>query len=90
MVTVRISHRRRAWFNGPWRPGNGLGQGWGLVLGGCLAEFDGEAEGLELADVGADLAVAVGLAVVPAGSEVGEAGARRRGTPPGFLSGVAV
>jgi hypothetical protein len=26
-VTVRISHQTRAWFNGPWRLGNGPGRG---------------------------------------------------------------
>jgi hypothetical protein len=45
-------------------------------LSGGLGELDVEAEGLELADVGADLAVAVGLSVVPAGAEVGEPGGR--------------
>ena len=74
-VTVRISNQMRAWFNGPWRLGERAWSRVGLVLGGCLAEFDVEAEGLELADVGAYLAVAVGPAVVPAGSEVGEPGA---------------
>jgi hypothetical protein len=39
-----------------------------------LGEFDVKAEGLELADVGLDLAVAAGLAFVPAGAEVGEPG----------------
>jgi hypothetical protein len=52
--------------------GNGPGQRvW--VLGGW-GDGDVEAEGLELAEVGADLAVAVGFAMVPAGSEVGEPG----------------
>ena len=44
------------------------------VLGG-RGDGDVEAEGLELAEVGADLAVAVGLAIVPAGAEVAEPGA---------------
>ena len=44
-----------------------------LVLGGG-GDGDLEAEGLELAEVGADLAVAVGPGVVPAGAEVGEPG----------------
>ena len=41
-------------------------------LGGGFADLDVEAEGLELAEVGADLAVAAGLLVVPAGPRVGE------------------
>ena len=45
-VTVRISHQARAWFSGPWHPGNGHGQG-GFGLSGCFAEVDVEAEGLE-------------------------------------------
>jgi hypothetical protein len=53
--------------------------GTGLVVAGCglgggFGELDVEAEGLELAEVGADLAVAAGLAFVPAGAEVGEPG----------------
>jgi hypothetical protein len=43
----------------------------GWVLGG-RGYGDVEVEGLELAEVGADLAVAVGLAFVPVGAEVGE------------------
>ena len=43
-------------------------------LDGGLADLDVEAEGLELAEVGADLAVAVARAGVPVGSEVGEPG----------------
>jgi hypothetical protein len=52
-VTVRISHQMRAWFSGPWRGGSGPGQGLS-GLGGGRGELDVEAEGLELADVGAD------------------------------------
>jgi hypothetical protein len=44
------------------------------VLGGRVADGDFEAEGLELAEVAADLAVAVAVEVVPVGAEVGEAG----------------
>jgi hypothetical protein len=47
----------------------------GLGLGDCLGEGDVETEGLEVAEVGADLAVAVGLALVPPGAEVAEPGA---------------
>jgi hypothetical protein len=46
----------------------------GFGLGGGFGELDVEAEGLELADVGADLAVTSGFALVPAGAEVGEPG----------------
>jgi hypothetical protein len=46
----------------------------GLGLGGCLGDGDVEAEGLELAEAGADLAVAVGCALVPVGAEAGEPG----------------
>ena len=46
-----------------------------LVLGGG-GDGDIEAEGLELAEVGTDLAVAVSLAPVPAGAEVAEPGRR--------------
>ena len=45
---------------------------WGLGGGG--GDSDVEAEGLELAEVGADLAVAVGLALLPSGAEVVVAG----------------
>jgi hypothetical protein len=56
---VRISSQTRAWFDGPWRLGNGPGQrGFGLGGGG---DGDVEAEGPELAEVGLDFAVAVGL-----------------------------
>ncbi len=48
-----------------------VGGVWGLGGGG---DGDVEAEGPELAEVGADLAVAVGPGVVPAGAEVGEPG----------------
>jgi hypothetical protein len=66
-----ISYQTRAWFNGPWRGGprtwlagySGLG-GWG---GG-----DVESEGPELAEVGADLEVAVGFAFVPVGAMSGQ------------------
>ena len=44
-----------------------------MLLGGG-GEGDVETEGLELADVGADLAVAVAAALVPVGPEVGEPG----------------
>src|SRR6266478_2185156 len=73
-VTVRISHQTRTWFNGPRRPGRrawSAGSG-ALGCGGGDGHF--EAEGLELAEVGADLAVAVALALVPVGAEVGEPG----------------
>jgi len=43
----------------------------GLGRGG---DGDLESEGVELAEVGADLTVAVGFAVVPVGAEVGEPG----------------
>jgi hypothetical protein len=52
--------------------GTGLVSG-GWVLGGG-GDGDVEAEGLELAEVGLDLAVAVGFAVVPVGAEVGVSG----------------
>jgi hypothetical protein len=45
-----------------------------LSLLGGGGDGDVEAEGLELAEVGADLAVAAGLRVVPGGAEVGEPG----------------
>jgi hypothetical protein len=51
---------------GPGRRGSGVLGGWG--------DGDVEAEGAELAQVGADLAVAVGCAFVPVGSEVDEPG----------------
>jgi hypothetical protein len=47
-----------------------------LGLGGCLGEGDVETGGLEVAEAGADLAVAVGLALVPPG-------ARSRNLAPG-------
>ena len=50
----------------------GLVSGFRVLGGG--GDGDVEAEGLELAQVGADRAVAVGLALVPVGAEVGEAG----------------
>lgn len=32
LLTVRISNQRRAWFEGPWRLGNGPGQrGFGFM-----------------------------------------------------------
>jgi hypothetical protein len=46
----------------------------GVGLGGGGGDGDLEAEGLELAEVGADLAVAAGFAFVPVGAEVGEPG----------------
>ena len=45
---------------------------WGLGGGGGDGDLD--AEGAELAEVGLDLAVAVALAGVPVGAEVGEPG----------------
>jgi hypothetical protein len=45
----------------------------GVVLGGW-GDGHVEAKGLELAQVGADLAVAAGVVVVPAMAEVGESG----------------
>jgi hypothetical protein len=48
--------------------------GGGLWLGGRVADGDFEAEGLELVEVAADLAVAVAVEFVPVGAEVGEAG----------------
>ena len=77
LLTVRISNQMRAWFNGPRRMGNGPGQR-GLGLGDGWSDGDVEAEGPELAEVGADLAVAVGFAFVPVGSEVGEPGRKSR------------
>src|SRR5215468_854585 len=54
--------------------------GAGCVLGGCHLRVrgDGEAEGLELADVVADLLVLAGAALVPVGAEVVVAGLRVR------------
>src|SRR5580704_6050741 len=71
-LTVRINSRTRAWFSGPWRLGNGPGRRDSGLCGG--GDGDVESEGVELAEVGADLAVAVGFAVVPVGAEVGEPG----------------
>jgi hypothetical protein len=45
-----------------------------LCLGGRGVDGYLEAESLELAEVGADLAVAVAVAVVPVSAEVAEAG----------------
>ena len=45
-----------------------------MGLGGCLGDGDVDAKGLDLAEVSADLAVAVGCALVPVGAEVGESG----------------
>src|SRR5450756_1133160 len=73
-VTVRIIHQTRTWFNGPWRLGERVWSAVVLALGGCRGDGDVEAEGPELAEAGADLAVAVGVSVVPAGAEVGEPG----------------
>jgi hypothetical protein len=70
---VRISNQTRAWFNGSWRCGLRAWSAGVLVLSGW-GDGDVEAHGLELADVGADLAVAVGFAFVPVGAEVGESG----------------
>jgi hypothetical protein len=60
----------RAWFNGLWHCGK---RAWsaGFGLGGGGGDGDVEAERLELAEVGADLAVAAGFACVPVGAEVG-------------------
>src|SRR5579872_3632594 len=74
-LTVRISHRTRAWFNGSRRGGPRVWSARFGVLGGG-GDGDVEAEGVELAEVGADLAVAVGFAFVPVGAEVGEPGFR--------------
>jgi len=71
---VRIIHQTRTWFNGPWRLGERVWSAVVLALGGCRGDGDVEAEGPELAEAGADLAVAVGVSVVPAGAEVGEPG----------------
>jgi hypothetical protein len=51
--------------------GCGPGQGW-FCLSGGWGDGDVKAEGPQLAQVGADLAVAVGVVVVPAGAQVGE------------------
>jgi hypothetical protein len=53
--------------------GRGPGERGVWVLGGGC-DGDVEAEGLELAEVGADLAVVVALAGVPVGAEVAEPG----------------
>ena len=45
-----------------------------MCLGGVGVDGHVDAEGFELAEVAADLAVAAGLLVVPAGAEVGEPG----------------
>ena len=52
--------------------GTGLVGGDSGLCGG--GDGDVESEGVELAEVGADLAVAVGFAFVPVGAEVGEPG----------------
>jgi hypothetical protein len=52
-----------------------------LGLGGGFGELDVEAEGLELADVGADLAVAAGLAFGPAEDHNGDASDPAPDTP---------
>ena len=61
----------RAWFDGPRRLGLRAWSAAVLWLGGGV---DGhvEAEGLELAEVGTDLALTACLLVVPAGPEIGE------------------
>src|SRR2546423_15156423 len=40
-VTVRISHQRRAWFNGPWHFGLRAWSGAVLVLGGSSRDAGG-------------------------------------------------
>src|ERR1700742_4719594 len=74
LLTERILSRTRAWFRGPWRLGSRAWSGAVPGLGGCLGDGHLEAEGLQLAEVAADLLVAVGFLLVPAGSEVGVAG----------------
>ena len=56
----------------PVAPKNGPGQGFGFRL--RRGSGDLQADGLELAEVGAELAVAVGFSLVPAGSGIGEPG----------------
>ena len=69
----RRQRPRRGAVAGAW--GVRYGPGGGLDGGDC----DLEAEGLESADVVADLAVLVGAGVVVAGAEVVVAGGGRRG-----------
>jgi len=57
-------------LSGPWRLGNGPGRRDSGLCGG--GDGDVDSEDLELAEVGANLAVAVSLAFVPVGAEVGE------------------
>src|SRR5260370_4271964 len=76
-VTVRISHQTRAWFKGPWRLGERAWSATFLVLGGSR-RGDGDVgfgvEGAVLVQDAAGTAVWVGLALVPAGAEVGVPG----------------
>jgi len=60
----------RAWLSGPWRLGNGPGRRDSGLCGG--GDGDVDSEDLKPAEVGANLAVAVSLAFVPVGAEVGE------------------
>ena len=60
-----------------WLQGRGLGG----VLGG--GDGDGQAEGLELADVAADLALGADPLVVVAGAEISEPGGGVGGCRPG-------
>jgi hypothetical protein len=64
----------RAWFNGPWHFGLRAWSAAVFVFKPQPVDGDVEAEGLELAEVAADPAVAAGLLVVPAGAEVVEPG----------------
>jgi hypothetical protein len=73
-LTGRISHQLRAWFDGPWHLGLRAWSAALLCLGGRGVDGHVEAEGLELAEVGTDLALTACLLVVPAGPEVGEPG----------------
>ena len=51
----------RAWFNGPWHLGLRAWSAGSLSLSRSRVDGDVEAEGLELAEVAADPAVAAGL-----------------------------
>jgi hypothetical protein len=73
-LTGRISHRMRARFNSPWHLGLRAWSAAVLSLSGGGVDGHVDAEGSELAEVAADLAVAACLLVVPAGAEVGEPG----------------